>query len=61
MKLGDRSEHLVGYPTLPYGVIVEGRGEVGGRSEHWVGYPTVPYLTLTYPKEFKWAIKLIKK
>ena len=32
------------YPTLPYGVKVEGRGEVcvGGR----VGYPTAPYPTL---------------
>ena len=38
----------MGYPTLPYGVKVEGRGEVGGggRSEHWVGYPTAPYPTL---------------
>ena len=34
------------YPTLPYGVKVEGRGEVGVRSEHLVGYPTVPYPTL---------------
>ena len=45
--------------TLPYGVKVEGRGEVGGgRSEHWVGYHTAPYPN---PTEFKWAIKLIKK
>ena len=36
----------MGYPTLPYGVKVEGRGEVGGRSEHWVGYPSAPYPTL---------------
>ena len=55
----------MGYPTLSYGVKVEGRSEVclcvcggggGGRSELWVGYPTAPY-----PMEFKWAIKLIKK
>ena len=34
----------MGYPTLPYGVKVEGRGEVcvGGR----VGYPITPYPTL---------------
>ena len=57
--MGDRSEHWgrVPYPTLnptlPYRVIVEGRGEVGDGSEPWVGYPTVPYRTLPYPTEFK--------
>ena len=30
--------------TLPYGVKVEGRGEVGGSNERWVGYPTAPTL-----------------
>ena len=48
--MGDRSEHWMGYPTLPYptlyptlayGVKVEDRGEVGCRSEHWVG--TLPH------------------
>ena len=48
---GGWSEHWVGYltpyPTLPYGVKVEGRGEVGVRNlgvNIWWG--TLPYPTL---------------
>ena len=37
----------MGYPTLPYGVEVEGRGEVGvgvGVNIGWVTLPTSPTL-----------------
>ena len=38
----------MGYPTLPYGVKVEGRGEVGGGVGVNIEWVTLPYCTLPY-------------
>ena len=40
-----RSEHWVGYPTLPYRVKVEGRSEVEGVEVN-IGWVTLPHPTL---------------
>ena len=37
----------MGYPTLPYGVKVEGRGEVLGVGVN-IGWVTLPHPTLPY-------------